>query len=371
MQGTLLALIVVLVVFFLVFARAREKPSTRLVKTKDRTPLPPIEKDDVCVPYDDSPGALVIPLVSDENNIFNIELSVNGHWVQAAVDTGSEALLIGGEDCSKCRLGSPSQGQVPMPDGKPATSMMRYGSQQDKVAWDVRPVRLRGWKYTCDEMDDDHALTDQDDPPHKPVCIVGDVQMAIVQDRSGTSNYNILGLGARTLNGPPSFLQAMFPTLPRAFSVLIQSENDAKLILRKPTATCHPPKHLFAVDRGDMHSHQYLLRMDRLAVDDSPMDVDLNRFRLMLDTGANAISAPTEMYRFMARTARKGRLEVGLTDKDGKPASLSFEYNMDDRYNAQVLDGGGSKLIIGCTFMIGMAVGVHQNVSGTYVSIDY
>ena len=48
-----------------------------------------------------------------------------------------------GEDCSKCRLGSPSQGQVPMPDGKPATSMMRYGSQQDKVAWDVRPVRLR------------------------------------------------------------------------------------------------------------------------------------------------------------------------------------------------------------------------------------
>ena len=174
-------MIVVLVVFFLIFAQAGEKPSTRLVRTKDRKALPPIEEDDACVPYDDSPGALVIPLVSDENNIFNIELSVNGHWVQAAVDTGSEALLIGGEDCSKCRLGSPSQGQVPMPEGKHVTSMMRYGSQQDEVAWDVRPVRLRGWKYTCDEMDDDNALTDQDNPPHKPVCIVGDVQVAIVQ----------------------------------------------------------------------------------------------------------------------------------------------------------------------------------------------
>ena len=371
MQGTLLALIVVLVVFFLIFAQAGEKPSTRLVRTKDRKALPPIEEDDACVPYDDSPGALVIPLVSDENNIFNIELSVNGHWVQAAVDTGSEALLIGGEDCSKCRLGSPSQGQVPMPEGKHVTSMMRYGSQQDEVAWDVRPVRLRGWKYTCDEMDDDNALTDQDNPPHKPVCIVGDVQVAIVQDRSGTSNYNILGLGARTARGPPSFLQAMFPTLPRAFSILIQSEKDAKLILRKPTATCHPPKHLFAINRGDTQSHQYLLRMDRFAVNETRMDIDLDRFRLMLDTGANAISAPTEMYRFMARTARKGRLEIDLTDKDGKPASLSFEYDMDDRYNAQVLDSGGGKLIIGCTFMIGMAVGVHQTLAGTYVSVDY
>ena len=63
----------------------------------------------------------------------------------------------------------------------------------------------------------------------------------------------------------------------------------------------------------------------------------------MLDTGANAISAPTEMYRFMARTARKGRLEIDLTDKDGTPASLSFEYDMDDRYNAQVLDSGGGE----------------------------
>ena len=335
MQGTLLALIVVLVVFFLIFAQAGEKPSTRLVRTKDRKALPPIEEDDACVPYDDSPGALVIPLVSDENNIFNIELSVNGHWVQAAVDTGSEALLIGGEDCSKCRLGSPSQGQVPMPEGKHVTSMMRYGSQQDEVAWDVRPVRLRGWKYTCDEMDDDNALTDQDNPPHKPVCIMGDVQMAIVQDRSGTSNYNILGLGARTSNGPPSFLQAMFPTLPRAFSILIQSEKDANICNRRrratPQSTCLP-------STAGTQSHQYLLRMDRFS-QRTRMDVDLNRFRLMLDTGANAISARLKCTVSWLEPRERGVWKSTSPTRTA-PASLSFEYDMDDRYNAQVLDSG-------------------------------
>ena len=112
--------------------------------------------------------------------------------------------------------------------------------------------------------------------------------------------------------------------------------------------------------------------MDSLFVNDAPLDDDVAKYRLMLDTGANAISAPSPIYQFMARTARQGRLRLRMTDKDGKAADVSFAYNMDDRYNAQVLDGGRmKKLIIGCTFMIGMGVGIHQTVAGNFFSIDY
>lgn len=364
--------ILVIVGILLTVCACREMDPIQLISAKDKEILPDISIEEECTEFDD--GAIVIPLVSDENNIFNIDLNINNVWVRAAVDTGSEALVISGEDCEKCKLND-EQGAVPMPIKPIHISMMRYGSQSDSVEWDIRPVQLKGWKFTCLENDDDSALTLMDDPAHKPVCMSGQVNLAVVKERTGTSNYNVLGLGARTQYGPPSFLESMFPSPPRAYSIYVRSLENARLVLHRPTASCTPPKHLFKIDRGDMSSHQYLLKFDNIMLnkDESVFeDLDIDNYRLMLDTGANAISLPSKIYEVFASNQPKGKMTLALENIHGDTVHLSFPYNMDDRFNAQILNGGYSnKLIVGVTFMVGLGIGIYDSGDERFVSVTW
>ena len=365
--------ILVIVGILLTVCACREMDPIQLISAKDKEILPEISIDEECTNFED--GAIVIPLVSDDNNIFNIDLNINDVWVRAAVDTGSEALVISGEDCEKCKLNSDEQGAIPMPSKPIHVSMMRYGSQQDSVEWDIRPVILKGWKFTCLQDDDDSALTLMDDPAHKPVCMSGKVNLAVVKERTGTSNYNVLGLGARTQYGPPSFLNSMFPEPPRAYSIYVRSLEHARLVLHRPTASCTPPKHLFKIDRGDMMSHQYLLRFDKIMLNEDDTlfeNIDVDRYRLMLDTGANAISLPRKIYEIFSTMPPKGKMTLAIENIHGDTVHLSFPYDMDNRFNAQVLDGGySSKLIVGVTFMVGLGIGIHDTGDERYVSVDW
>lgn len=366
----LLAIVVIFVVISMCIPE-RFKGSTRLINDRDKKILPEITTDMVCIPHDGK-TAIVIPLVSDENNIFNVTLLINGYQVQAAVDTGSEALVISGEDCDRCKSNG-NQGQIPMPEDPIHISTMRYGSQSDSVMWDIRPVSLRGWKVTCDEADDDSALTIMDKAEHDPICLVENVSLAVVESRTGTSNYNVLGLGAQTSMGPPSFLSSIFSELPRAFSIYIQDYDNARLILYKPTPSCNPPRHLFQIDRGNLQSHQYLLNFSSLLVNNTDSQLDVTPYRLMMDTGANAISLPGEIFDYLDKYARQGKMTLMLTNIQRKPVKLNFNYDMDNRYNAQILNAGYSeKLIVGVTFMAGLGLGIYESENGEkYISIDW
>ena len=183
-----------------------------------------------------------------------------------------------------------------MPQNPTHLSTMRYGSQSDSVEWDTRPVFMKGWKATCSTSDDDGAMTKHDKPPSAPVCIFGRVNLAVVKSRTGTSNYNVLGLGARSKYGPPAFLESMFPEPPRAFSMYVQDFETARLVLHRPSASCKPPKHLLPIDKGDLSSHQHLIRFNTLMANEERLLEKNNDYRLMLDTGANAISLPSKLY---------------------------------------------------------------------------
>jgi hypothetical protein len=346
--------------------------STQLISAKDRKILPEIDRSLECVEHNGR-DAVVIPLVSDENNIYNIDLEIGGVWVRAAVDTGSEALVISGEDCKRCLHNSAEQGYVPMPASPIHVSMMRYGSQTDSVSWDIRPVKMKGWQFTCDEDDDDSALTIEDDANNKAACIVGNVSLAVVSERTGTSNYNVLGLGARTEMGPPSFLSSLFPEPPRAFSFLVQSYNNARLVLHRATASCDQPRHKFQIDRGNIASHQYLLNFRQVFMNGNPAeDIDVTEYRLMLDTGANAMSLPRELFEYAQTNYPDGIIGFALTNVYGEEVTLEFPYDLSDRYNAQVLNAGHSnKVIVGVTFCVGMSIGILETGMERFVTVDW
>ena len=368
-KGCLLAVLIIFVIVSLCVPA--NKNITSLINERDKQILPPIDPDMQCIPHDGE-TAIVIPLTSDTNNIFNVTLLINDFEVQAAVDTGSEALVISGEDCERCKLNG-AQGQIPMPENPIHISMMRYGSQSDSVMWDIRPVHLKGWKVTCDENDDDSAMTIMDKPKHDPICLVENVSLAVVQSRTGTSNYNVLGLGAQTSMGPPSFLSSIFPDPPRAFSIFIQDYDHARLILYKPSPSCNPPKHLFQIDRGNIQSHQYLLNFSSLLVNNIDSQLDVTTYRLMMDTGANAISLPSGIFDYLDKHSRSGTMSFLVTNNEGKTVKLNFNYDMDNRYNAQILNAGYSdKVIIGVTFMAGLGLGILEKANGEkYISIDW
>lgn len=369
---TVLAIVVVIVIIGCVTCNTKRRFPIELISEREKKILPEIPVDMKCISHDGS-GAVIVPLVSDENDIFNIDLRIGKVWIRAAVDTGSEALVVSGDDCEKCQLNSKSQGTVPMSLNPTHLSTMRYGSQSDSVEWDTRPVYLKGWKATCAANDDDGALTTKDKPASGPVCIFGEVKMAVVKSRTGTSNYNVLGLGARTKYGPPSFLQSMFPEPPRAFSIYVKNTKSARLILHRPTPSCKPPKHLFSIETGDLNSHQYLLNFQNLSANDTLLLEAQTEYRLMLDTGANAISLPSDIYKAMVeKSLTKGSLTFDMSDSKQKHVELSFPYDMDNRTNAQILDGGSNrKIIVGVTFMVGLGVGVWETPTQRFVSVDW
>lgn len=366
--------------------------TTQLLRKEDKAPLPNIDRGEACEPYDKQ-STIVIPLTADDNNIYNVDLKIKDEWIRAAVDTGSEALVVAGEDCDRCQLGKTQQGVVQMASSGVRTTM-RYGSQSDTVEWETRPVSLKGWKFTCNPSDADSALTLSDTPPHRPVCVVGDIRLAVVLNRSGTSNYNVLGMGARSKrnNAPPSFLESIFPTPPRAFGIYIQRLNrgntfgEGRLVLQNMLhvgggASCAPPRHLFRISKNNLSSHQYLLEMLHIAVacDGADHTIEGHNYKLLLDTGANAISLPHAVYnKIKSMGCKKGALKFTLDDVDPDTrvakedkAVLRFQYDMTNTQNAQVLSSGGNKIIIGVTFMEGMGIGVYETEHERYVSVDY
>lgn len=371
---TLLVIVVLVVFIGCITCSKGRRFSIELISEREKRVLPEIPVDMECIPHDGS-GAVIVPLVSDDNNIFNIDLRIGEVWIRAAVDTGSEALVVSGEDCEKCQLNSDTQGTVPMSTNPTHLSTMRYGSQSDSVEWDTRPVFLKGWKATCSTSDDDGALTKHDKPPSAPVCIFGKVNLAVVKSRTGTSNYNVLGLGARSKYGPPAFLESMFPEPPRAFSMYIRDLKTARLVLHRPSASCKPPKHLLPIDKGDLSSHQHLIRFETMRANEEEtiLEDDTNKYRLMLDTGANAISLPSKVYNALKNMpTQKGTLTFSMMDSKNKLLELTFKYDMNDRTNAQILDSGGSyKIIVGVTFMVGLGVGIWETPTQRFVSIDW
>ena len=283
------------------------RQATSLTRLPENPPT-----DEVCRKHDGK-SALVIPLRADNNGIFLVDIGVESddgrptQWIKAAVDTGSESLLVATDECKGCEEGKHlgtvrNEGKI-IKRGK-----IRYGSQQDTVVWRSKKIKIPAWLHTCDPEDHDGAHTD------RVHCIVGDCPCAFVESRTGTSDYNILGLGSQSSRGPPATLNALFPEPPRAFKIEVISLQEAKLIIHRPVGEdCRKPRHQFAViDKAGGYGHHYLVRGSNPPFTNS---TDGGRQRRgghqqqnihgTLRYGRNAISLPPDIYTAMEKASHK------------------------------------------------------------------
>jgi predicted aspartyl protease len=341
--------------------------------------LPPMPGRGTCETHDGK-RSLVLPMKADENSIFLIDLGVedeegNIQWVKVAVDTGSESLMIAASGCRGCEEGR-HLGVIKNDGTSLHRSTVRYGSQKDTVEWKRKTIRLPSWASTCDEFDADGALT------HAVQCVVGDIKVGVVQERSGTSDYNILGLGSQTRNGPPAVLSSLFPDARvRAFLVEVHSEKEARLILHQPHMRCREPRFKFDVRPKHFgHGHHYLVDVQKVALyADGPIGGDNTGsevegdYHVLFDTGANAMSLPPKIYeRIFSLPTSRGKLSITLKSQSGHDVVLDFDFDRANRQNAQVLKShSDSLLIIGVTFLVSHALGFEDHGSHRVFTLDF
>lgn len=344
-----------------------------------RLPAPP-ETSESCRQHDGK-SALIIPMRADDNGIFIVNIGVqdeegNTQWIKAAVDTGSEAMLVAGDECTGCEEGI-HMGTIKNDGVLLRRSTIRYGSQQDTVAWRSKVLRIPAWLHTCDPLDSDGAHTEITQ------CIVGECPVAIVESRTGTSDYNILGLGSQHPNGPPATLNALFPDPPRAFQIQVHSDTEARLIIHKPDGEgCRTPKYKFSVkDKSKGHAHHYLVVGEKATLfktgamggSNPGTPISDKTYDVLFDTGANAMSLPKEIYDAIhAASHVKGVLALTFrTLNQDDEITLRLDYDRRDKFNAQVLKSNSNLLIIGITFLKNHSLGFEDDGNTRVMTLDY
>lgn len=117
--------------------------------------------------------AVRLPLHYDENGVFVTDIRLLGQTVSVVVDTGSSHLVVGTYRCRGCKdddRGFIAAANMPSSDSAIIVNdNIYYGSQQDVCDWHKIEVQIGESRV--------------------------ELPVALVTDRSGTSNYSIMGVG--------------------------------------------------------------------------------------------------------------------------------------------------------------------------------
>ena len=328
----------------------RQYSHTHLLQS-DQVEVVPVSPTDLCVPHDGK-SPIRIELQSDHNDIFLLEMILNKQYLKMAVDTGSDSILVAGKDCDGCDRNEMNGMELPSTSGSSTT--MNYGSQSDRTKLHDVSLFLRGTNLNDDA-----------------VCVHDMGKVHIVTKRSGTSDYNILGLGKEMGGGSPTFLKKLFGAPPFGFAMGIDTKKKAHITFFQPNYNPElVPQHKFTV-ASLQSSHHFYVHMHRMQVKDATIDTH-GVSKILLDTGSNALSLPTPIFQQLRERQKSGVLHIDLQDHLGNPFPLRFAYDMNDIDNAQVLDSGHNRrIIIGVTFLVGYEVGMLDDGVERFVTIAH
>jgi hypothetical protein len=280
---------------------------------------------------------IYIPLEADANNIFTfrVGLSMPGKTPIVAdfvADTGSHSVLIDREDCALY-----CQEKTPLATAK-------YGSQTS--SYHVQPLVLTvegAYATSCKQgFEHKHVpwLTD------KTCTRVAKANVKIATSFSGTSDYNIVGLGPRS-----EFLTKLIPGLPRAVVVHVYKRRKAALLFFQPGKECLAKNHFLMHQNGTVSGEA--------KVNDSKA-----RVSILFDTGSNCLTLPSQLFR------EKGSLLNLSMPGTVNEHLLSISYNHSNWSNRQVLEHSTNTVIIGVTFLRGYSIGTIQTSDFSYLTLN-
>jgi hypothetical protein len=257
------------------------------------------------------------------NGVFIVSIEIAGNTIDAVVDTGSQRLVVSSDTCSEC-LG----GAIPPPQDR-SLHRLYYGTQNEVVRWGVYDVEMFGFLHSGHRPPAGSIVADTG-------VLYPKVNVAVTMERSGSSNYNILGLSMPNLKTQhPSVLEMFMGPRPQlSFTILLWCQAGW-LIFGPP-----PQQYTFnyvpfvrnPMAKGFVYQF-YVVEAQGMWCGDTQI---AGPHYLMIDTGSNMLSLPAESLK-RAHHAGIGRgknaLSIKMGTVGGNTAQMSFPaaiYTWDD-----------------------------------------
>ena len=235
----------------------------------------------------------------DRNGIFLTDIKVENQPIQVVVDTGSAHLLVSGKDCDTCLS---NDGKI-YPKSAPQQTghLVQYGSQQDVVDWHRGKVSLGGHE--------------------KP-----DIEFAVASHRSGSSNYNILGVGRMQQGTRRCFLEHFCEgTDKQASPVTIELAGPRGRLWLSPDLNDHPPVQVLL---PMLPPPFYRVQIAAVFVGQTRVpSIMIPLGGLIFDSGSNMLDLPTTLYDFVRpHLDNNAKLEFRITSATQPTQQLAITY---------------------------------------------
>lgn len=249
--------------------------------------------------------AVRLPLYYDENAVFVTDVTLLNQTVSVVVDTGSSHLVVGTHLCSGCC--DESRGYIRRENMPPSSGALKladriyYGSQQDLCDWHLCSVG---------------------------VGATAEMPVALVTDRTGTSNYNILGVGfnfsarydRRDMQALSSFKETIVTFSARGSRGFLllggsRDEHPAPQVVLPMSPL--PDTCFYGVELHDVLFGNVSVR--HLGVARLPP-------RVIFDTGSNMMDMPAELYAAFRTHVYNSLDDLSLVfvDRLGRLVKFSF-----------------------------------------------
>ena len=274
-----------------------------------------------------------IPCKYDENGVLMVDVEIDKQWIKAVVDTGSSHCLVGNKNCQQCDT---LQGSIRPKD--PATefdSLVRYGSQEDIVNWHTGNVRLG-----------------------QNGKIKSNIEFAVASRRTGSSNYNIFGIG-RVPTADTGHLPFIEQYVDGDCLITIDLNKDDATLCIGGEIWQHPPVQTLITMlpspyfRIPIHSFGF-------GANSTCKKNILPQEGVIFDTGSNMLDLPIELYNWIYPSLQQNKnIVFTFIDINNKVVKVEYSSNQYRWHSGELLiekSTDPDHIVIGSLFMKSMRV---------------
>ena len=246
---------------------------------------------------------VLIPLLI-EDGIYQCPIVIGNQLMYAVIDTGSDKLLVGADSCKGCRGRKFSISRSPTVRKRDISDeVMEFGTQVDTVSYYTDDLLLVGtqlskaslpWNSTC-----------------HPIIDIPTIRFGLVLERTGASNFNIMGLSDTVGMGDVSFLKSILKDQENhIFTIYMHHENSfinfggsARMMgqcLQPPTRLNFIP----LVNSSQLMVKFYMIEIDRMELNGIPY---MGIKYVLFDTGSNLSATGPKTFRVLEKAMRSGQ----------------------------------------------------------------
>lgn len=281
-----------------------------------------------------------MPLTMDENGILLGQIMYKGKPLTVCIDSGSDNLVLANSSCEGCDM---EKGSLVSPGrlvgGK---DVLYFGTQTDDVNFHRLDIDIHGYSVTADKS--------------TPSVLSHTLNAAITLNRSGSSNYNIMGIGLAMSSD--SFSEQV----PYDNFMIVLGSNKGYLYMYNNSDIIYDFTSKNMAYAQVSSSLMYSILPQSIII----CGQSISGYDVVIDSGSNMLTLPESLYYLFERTSESERqIMISLTPSlslDLK--SHNFTMNGQSLVDKNQIKNFDQKIIIGSLYLKNMAIAFEKDRIG-------